>query len=205
MPNCIKCNAEIVEEARFCDECGTEQPQMAFCDQCGAELESGVRFCDSCGAECVTGTGVASAPIPVKSKQADPVPAKSIQPESKADYQHTTIFDLALMTNKKIDIQGKFMAEAVFRRVSGTTITFRDLELGDTEMEFNLNSRPPQLERGQKATIYFHRDPSEEVNTYSVFLNLDKIEAAPLPPEPDPGRPKTTKDLLDDFKRKVGM
>ena len=35
---------------RFCDECGTEQPQALFCEECGAELEPGVGFCDSCGA-----------------------------------------------------------------------------------------------------------------------------------------------------------
>ena len=65
MLNCIKCNTELDEETRFCDECGAEQLQRIFCDQCGAELESGVRFCDSCGAE--YGTAV---PTSVKPKQA---------------------------------------------------------------------------------------------------------------------------------------
>ena len=50
MATCTKCKTPLEQDTRFCDECGTEQPQTAFCDQCGAVLEGGEGFCSECGA-----------------------------------------------------------------------------------------------------------------------------------------------------------
>ena len=49
MPTCVKCKASIEEGGRFCDACGSEQPQNLYCDNCGTALEPGARFCDACG------------------------------------------------------------------------------------------------------------------------------------------------------------
>ena len=49
MANCIKCKAPIEDGTKFCDACGTEQPQTLFCENCGKKLENSATFCDACG------------------------------------------------------------------------------------------------------------------------------------------------------------
>jgi hypothetical protein len=53
MMNCKKCNAELADGAKFCDECGekidekTNKP--AFCGECGKEVNKQSGFCSHCG------------------------------------------------------------------------------------------------------------------------------------------------------------
>ena len=53
---CPACEAEVLEEARFCKECGA--PLVAACPSCGAGHEPGQKFCAMCG------TALAAAPAP---------------------------------------------------------------------------------------------------------------------------------------------
>jgi Ca-activated chloride channel homolog len=54
---CTACDAPLLRPAaRFCSECGVEQPppaqspQRTFCDQCGLPMRAGAHFCSACGA-----------------------------------------------------------------------------------------------------------------------------------------------------------
>ncbi|NIR49560.1 tetratricopeptide repeat protein [candidate division KSB1 bacterium] len=46
--NCVSCNAELPQEAKFCPECGTKIGDME-CSNCGEPLKPGAKFCHSCG------------------------------------------------------------------------------------------------------------------------------------------------------------
>ena len=53
---CIKCGAELNDDARFCDACGAAQkPETARCRKCDAEIKAGAKFCSVCGALQSTG------------------------------------------------------------------------------------------------------------------------------------------------------
>ena len=55
--NCMKCNAELNDDARFCDACGASQkPGTARCRKCDAEIKPGAKFCSVCGARQSAGT-----------------------------------------------------------------------------------------------------------------------------------------------------
>src|SRR5215475_4656113 len=45
--NCLRCQAENRDGARFCRECGS--PFAAICSRCGATVEATSKFCDDCG------------------------------------------------------------------------------------------------------------------------------------------------------------
>jgi ribosomal protein L40E len=45
---CVKCNAQLREGAKFCNECGAKQEKMK-CNSCQAELAPGAKFCAECG------------------------------------------------------------------------------------------------------------------------------------------------------------
>ena len=48
---CIKCKAELNDEARFCDACGASQkPGIVRCRNCDAEIMEGAKSCSVCGA-----------------------------------------------------------------------------------------------------------------------------------------------------------
>ncbi len=49
---CARCQAENVEGARFCEDCGARLE--ATCPSCGQPVDSGKRFCRSCGATLTT-------------------------------------------------------------------------------------------------------------------------------------------------------
>lgn len=50
MKKCISCGVELDDDARFCGECGTKQPELKkTCRNCGTEIPSGAKFCMECG------------------------------------------------------------------------------------------------------------------------------------------------------------
>lgn len=62
MKNCIKCNAEIEDDVKFCPKCGATQdpqrelqekkeetPAVRRCKGCGEEISSDLIFCPKCG------------------------------------------------------------------------------------------------------------------------------------------------------------
>jgi hypothetical protein len=48
---CPNCEAPLVNNAKFCPECGTKIKAEAFCTECGAKIAAGVKFCPECGAK----------------------------------------------------------------------------------------------------------------------------------------------------------
>lgn len=46
---CVKCGAEMTEDARFCMMCGAKKGVV--CAVCGAELPEIAKFCYKCGTE----------------------------------------------------------------------------------------------------------------------------------------------------------
>ena len=58
MKRCInpECGAELDDNAKFCPECGTKQPQEYVCPACGAKFDQPSKFCMACGAK-MDGTG----------------------------------------------------------------------------------------------------------------------------------------------------
>ena len=51
MAFCEQCGAKLMEDARFCQECGspTPQPVVRLCAGCGQPLPDDAAFCPSCG------------------------------------------------------------------------------------------------------------------------------------------------------------
>lgn len=56
MKNCTTCQAQIPDDAIFCDQCGTPvsraaaaQPEPGACPSCGAPITPGELFCGDCG------------------------------------------------------------------------------------------------------------------------------------------------------------
>lgn len=47
---CPNCNAELTDDAKFCENCGAEVPQTIFCPECGTKTSTQYVFCPSCGA-----------------------------------------------------------------------------------------------------------------------------------------------------------
>jgi hypothetical protein len=51
---CLKCKAQNVDDAKFCESCGAKlelsKPPGSFCTSCGKPLKPGAKFCGSCGA-----------------------------------------------------------------------------------------------------------------------------------------------------------
>jgi ribosomal protein L40E len=52
---CKNCNAQLVDGANFCMECGTKVEKDIFCSQCGQKLPETAKFCYKCGARVLTG------------------------------------------------------------------------------------------------------------------------------------------------------
>lgn len=49
MKKCIKCNAELDDNAEFCGQCGAAQSKKKTCSKCHSALEDGFQFCPHCG------------------------------------------------------------------------------------------------------------------------------------------------------------
>ena len=61
---CNKCNADIIDSAKFCPECGNKVDGKICCSNCGLELASVAKFCPECGTP-VSSVTPTSAPISV--------------------------------------------------------------------------------------------------------------------------------------------
>lgn len=54
---CVKCNAEIEQDAQFCPYCGAKVEQVRQCSKCGKSLDDDSDFCPYCGTKrCVATT-----------------------------------------------------------------------------------------------------------------------------------------------------
>jgi len=126
-----------------------EQSGGSFCPECGTRIEAGGRFCPSCG----TAVTVQSVPEAVPSNPTQPpVPLNP----ALAEHRRTTIFDFNLADRKDRIKTGKFVVEGVFGHRMGTDLFFKDPEDEQSGIRVILNQRPPELEREQRATVYFH-------------------------------------------------
>jgi tetratricopeptide (TPR) repeat protein len=90
MAKCVKCGAELAQDAKFCPQCGTKQPEtpkVVFCTNCGAKLTEDARFCPSCGTP-VTAAAVpaqsnaAAASVPSQTTKAEPASQTAVDTSS---------------------------------------------------------------------------------------------------------------------------
>ena len=49
MKICSNCKKELIDEAKFCSECGLEIKEKKLCQNCGGELRDDMKFCAECG------------------------------------------------------------------------------------------------------------------------------------------------------------
>jgi RNA polymerase subunit RPABC4/transcription elongation factor Spt4 len=50
MASCKNCHAQVKAGAKFCPECGTQNPTVSACASCGQALDGSPKFCPNCGA-----------------------------------------------------------------------------------------------------------------------------------------------------------
>ena len=50
MITCPKCNKELEDGTKFCDDCGEQIVETIFCHNCGQQTSTEYAFCQSCGA-----------------------------------------------------------------------------------------------------------------------------------------------------------
>ncbi len=77
MVTCPKCNKELSDGTKFCDNCGTQIFETIFCPNCGQQTSTEFAFCQNCGAS-LTGTPVeeqTAAAVPAEKKK---IPKKGI-------------------------------------------------------------------------------------------------------------------------------
>ena len=58
MITCPKCNKELEDETKFCDECGEQIVETIFCQNCGQQTSTEYTFCQYCGASLAEGQPV---------------------------------------------------------------------------------------------------------------------------------------------------
>jgi len=170
------------EQTGFSQTNAASQAGGSFCPECGARVEAGGRFCPSCG----TAVPVQSVPEAVSSKP--PQSSIPLNP-ALAGHRRTTIFDFILADNKERIETGKFVVEGVFSSRLNTSMTFRDPEDKQSILILNISQRPPELEEGQKVTVYFHCE-----NCIGHIKNLDELvlhSPDPAPADSEPADPES--------------
>lgn len=50
MITCPKCNKELEDGTKFCEQCGAEIYEMIYCNNCGEKTSTEFQFCQNCGA-----------------------------------------------------------------------------------------------------------------------------------------------------------
>ena len=73
MKICSNCKKELIDEAKFCSECGSEIKEKKLCQNCGGELRDDMKFCVQCG------TAVASV------QDAENEPVSEAEPVNEAE------------------------------------------------------------------------------------------------------------------------
>ncbi len=68
MKICPKCNSQLADEARFCENCGTKLDAVTTCPACGKPIASGANFCMYCG-KSISGNTPAPSPAPQPEKK----------------------------------------------------------------------------------------------------------------------------------------
>ncbi len=71
MITCPKCNKELSDGTKFCDNCGTRVSETIFCPTCGKQTSTEFASCQNCGAPITgvpAGKNPGTPPIPPKTK-----------------------------------------------------------------------------------------------------------------------------------------
>ncbi|MCI8417932.1 MAG: zinc ribbon domain-containing protein [Lachnospiraceae bacterium] len=68
MITCPKCNKELSEGTKFCDNCGSQIFETIFCPNCGQKTSTEFAFCQSCGASILEDT-TPEAPLVIEAPQ----------------------------------------------------------------------------------------------------------------------------------------
>jgi len=188
---------EPQEQTGFSQMNAASQAGGSFCPECGTRVEAGGRFCPSCG----TAVPVQSVPEAASSKP--PQSSVPLNP-ALAEHQRTTIFDFILADSKERIETGKFVVEGVFSFRLNTTMTFKDPEDEQSRIRLTINQRPPEIEEGQKATIYFHcEDCIGDIKNLDALV-LNSPDPEPVDPEPAEHRQTTIFDfILADNKKSI--
>lgn len=75
MKICSNCKKELIDEAKFCSECGLEIKEKKLCQNCGGELRDDMKFCVECGTAVASKAGAENESVseaePVK--EAEPI------------------------------------------------------------------------------------------------------------------------------------
>ena len=92
MKRCINpnCGAELDDNAKFCMECGTKQPQEYVCPACGAKYDQPSKFCMACGAK-MDGTGGAPKASGMSIGDNNAISAKDIIGGDKIEAQNYVV------------------------------------------------------------------------------------------------------------------
>ena len=66
---CSNCKKELIDEAKFCSECGLEIKEKKLCRNCGSELMDDMKFCAECGTAVGSVQDAENEPV----KEAEPI------------------------------------------------------------------------------------------------------------------------------------
>lgn len=69
MKICSNCKKELIDEAKFCSECGLEIKEKKLCQNCGGELKDDMKFCVECGTAVASRADAENEPV----KKAEPI------------------------------------------------------------------------------------------------------------------------------------
>ena len=79
MKICSNCKKELIDEAKFCSECGLEIKEKKLCQNCGGELKDDMKFCVKCG------TAVALVQDSENEPAREAEPVKEAEPVNEAE------------------------------------------------------------------------------------------------------------------------
>ena len=139
MKKCIKCGAELPDEAKFCGKCGAKQePQKTmgkiFCMNCGAECAPGQAFCFECGTE-VPGAHSQTPPSEIEFKLEDnSLQAQFAALQNALDEQALSAFEYEQTSTGKYVITGLKDKYAKKLTVPATVETIADNDFASSRL-----------------------------------------------------------------------